>query len=88
MHEFFVNDWSDITVGTDDRRQGIGLTGRRLTRGSLLGHSDLAANAQLLYERIVSGLTGQISATQRYKLLLDYYRTGPNSTAARRIPNA
>ena len=78
VHEFFVNDWSDITVAADERRQGIGLTGRRLTRGSLLGHSDLAANARLLYERIVSALTGQISATQRYKLLLDYYRTGPN----------
>lgn len=78
VHEFYVNDWSDITVGADERRQGIGLTGRRLTRGSLLGHSDLAANAQLLYERIASAFTGQISATQRYKLLLDYYRTGPN----------
>ena len=78
VHEFFVNDWSDITVGADDRRQGIGLTGRRLTRGALLGHSDLAANARLLYERIASALSGQISATQRYKLLLDYYRTGPN----------
>jgi peptidoglycan/LPS O-acetylase OafA/YrhL len=78
VHEFYVNDWSDITVGTDERRQGIGLTGRRLTRGSLLSHSDLAANAQVLYERIVSALTGQISATQRYKLLLDYYRKGPN----------
>jgi peptidoglycan/LPS O-acetylase OafA/YrhL len=78
VHEFFVNDWSDITVGTQERRQGIGLTGQRLTRGSLLGHSDLAANARLLYERIVSALTGEISATQRYKLLLDYYRRGPN----------
>jgi peptidoglycan/LPS O-acetylase OafA/YrhL len=78
VHEFFVNDWSDITVGAGERRQGIGLTGQRLTRGWLLGHSDLAVNARLLYERIVSALTGQISATQRYKLLLDYYRTGPN----------
>jgi peptidoglycan/LPS O-acetylase OafA/YrhL len=78
VHEFFVNDWSDITVGADVRRQGIGLTRQRLTRGSLLGHSGLAANARLLYERIISALTGRISSTQRYKLLLDYYRTGPN----------
>jgi peptidoglycan/LPS O-acetylase OafA/YrhL len=78
VHEFFVNDWSDITIGTDERRQGIGLTGQRITRGWLLGHSDLAANARLLYERIVSALTGRISVTQRFKLLLDYYRTGPN----------
>lgn len=78
VHEFFVNDWSDIMVGAEERRQGIGLTKGRLTRGALLDRSDLVANARLLYERIVSALTGRISSTQRYKLLLDYYRTGPN----------
>ena len=78
VHEFFVNDWSDIQVDAEQRRQGIGLTQRRLTRGELLDHSDLVANARLLYERIVSATTGRVSATQRYKLLLEYYRTGPS----------
>jgi peptidoglycan/LPS O-acetylase OafA/YrhL len=78
VHEFFVNDWSDIMVGAEERRDGIGLTRRHLTRGALFDRSDLVANARLLYERVISGLTGRISNTQRYKLLLDYYRTGPN----------
>jgi peptidoglycan/LPS O-acetylase OafA/YrhL len=78
VHEFFVNDWSDILVGAEERRQGIGLTSRRLTRGALLDHSDLVANARLLYERIVSATTGRLSSTQRFKLLLEYYRKGPS----------
>jgi peptidoglycan/LPS O-acetylase OafA/YrhL len=78
VHEFFVNDWSDIMIGAEERRQGIGLTKGRLTRGALLDRSDLVANARLLYERVVSAVSGRISDTQRYKLLLDYYRTGPN----------
>ena len=80
VHEFFVNDWSDIMVGAEERRDGIGLTKRHLTRGALFDRSDLVANARLLFERVVSGLTGRISNTQRYKLLLDYYRTGPNTS--------
>ncbi len=78
VHEFYVNDWSDIMVGAQERREGIGLAKRHVTRGALFDRSDLVANARLLYERVVSGLTGRISNTQRYKLLLDYYRTGPN----------
>jgi len=78
VHEFFVNDWSDITVDAQDRRRGIGLTSQRLTRGVLLDRSDLVANARLLEEHVTTALTGDVSNTQRYKLLLDYYRTGPN----------
>jgi peptidoglycan/LPS O-acetylase OafA/YrhL len=78
VHEFFVNDWSDILVDAEPRRREIGLTAKPLTRAVLLDRSALAANARIVYEGIISSLTGRLASAQRFKLLLEYYRTGPN----------
>jgi peptidoglycan/LPS O-acetylase OafA/YrhL len=78
VHEFFVNDWSDILVGAEQRRREIGLIPRPMNRSVLLDRSDLVANARMLYEGAWSDLTGRLSSLQRFKLLLEYYRTGPN----------
>jgi hypothetical protein len=78
VHEFFVNDWSDILVGAEQRRREIGLIPRPMNRSVLLDRSDLVANARMLYEGAWSDLTGRLSSLQRFKLLLEYYRKGPN----------
>jgi len=79
VHEFFVNDWSDITIGTDDRRRGIGFTGHGGIHGLLHDRSHLIANLRRWYESSVAAVTGQPSPDQRWKLMLDYFRRGDNA---------
>jgi hypothetical protein len=78
VHEFFVNDWSDITIDADTRRRGIGLTGHGGLHGLLHDRSHLIANIRRWYESSVAAVTGQPSPDQRWKLMLDYFRRGDN----------
>ncbi len=80
VHEFFVNDWQDITIQADQRRRGIGLVGGGGTvRGSLRDRSQLAANLRGGYDAVVAAATGQPSADQAWKLMLPYFRRGDNA---------
>jgi hypothetical protein len=78
VHEFFVNDWSDITIDADARRRGIGLTGRGGVHGLLHDRSQLIANLRRWYESALAVATGEPSPDQRWKLMLDYFRRGDN----------
>jgi hypothetical protein len=78
VHEFFVNDWQDITIGTDARRRGIGLIGHGGLHGLLYDRSHLIANLRRWYESAVATITGRPSPDQRWKLMLDYFKRGDN----------
>jgi peptidoglycan/LPS O-acetylase OafA/YrhL len=79
VHEFFVNDWQDITIGADQRRRGIGLTAGGSIRGLLRDRSHLVANIRRAYEAGVAAVTGTPSPDQTWKLMLPYFARGQNS---------
>jgi hypothetical protein len=75
VHEFFVNDWQDITIGTDQRRRGIGLVGRV----PMSDRSELIANLRRWYESATATITGRPSPDQSWKLMLPYFHLGANT---------
>jgi len=80
VHEFFVNDWQDITIGAEQRRRGIGLTpSGGSVRGIFRDRSHLLANIRWWYEAGVAAVTGKPSPDQTWKLMLPYYARGQNS---------
>jgi peptidoglycan/LPS O-acetylase OafA/YrhL len=80
VHEFFVNDWQDITIGAEQRRRGIGLTqSGGSVRGIFRDRSHLVANIRRWYESAVAAVTGKPSPDQTWKLMLPYYARGQNS---------
>jgi peptidoglycan/LPS O-acetylase OafA/YrhL len=78
VHEFFVNDWQDITIGTEQRRRGIGLFGKGF-RALLHDRSQLVANLKHWYAAAAAAVTGIPSADQQWKLMLPYFQRGPSS---------
>jgi hypothetical protein len=78
VHEFFVNDWSDITVDADDRQRSIGLI-KPGGLGSLFhDRSQLIASLRAWYESAAAAITGRPSPEQGFKLMLSYFEQGAN----------
>jgi peptidoglycan/LPS O-acetylase OafA/YrhL len=75
VHEFFVNDWQDITIQADQRRRGIGLVGRV----PMSDRSEMIANFRRWYESAKATITGHPSPDQNWKLMLPYFHLGPNA---------
>lgn len=78
IYQFYVNEWSDIRIDSAARRRGIGLVQARRGRDALLDQSQLVTHLAADYDAVVSALRRRPSQRQRWKLLLDYYRRGPN----------
>jgi hypothetical protein len=82
VYQFYVNEWSDILVDSASRRRAIGLIPSHHGRAALLYRSQLATHLAEDYDDVVSRLRGTMSRRQRWKLLLEYYRRGPNALYA------
>ncbi len=78
VYQFYVNEWSDILIDSASRRRNIGLVRPRLGRIALLGRSQLVTHLSEDYDAAFSAIRRHPSRRSQWKLLLEYFRRGPN----------